>query len=379
MKEDLIGAINSQKIRSIRPNFFCQNDIPWITKLVNEVTPFGGRPFRDLKARFKEPFLFEAPKFKLKIAVQVIVSRLKFKEVRDIDPKIFRHELFTTFERNGNIQEILEKYQINPAEARDLMFADFKENSIILNCQIDIEPLKIVQLANDLVIRSEIFKAHYLQIEVLGDVRRLVRQAKLDGLICEVRKIRDTHGIVLRISGPLALFRQSKLYGSCFCKILAFLPWTEFFKLKAFFRLNNENFMVQLQSGDPIKPHCGETSFDSKLEENFVKTFSKFKDHWDLVREPEPIELANGQLMYPDFKIISRFDPARFWFVEIVGFWTEDYLAKKFESLNEVNNNNWLIFLKDNKSEITVKFKELKNVLIFKRKINQADIEKFLS
>lgn len=49
------------------------------------------------------------------------------------------------------------------------------------------------------------------------------------------------------------------------------------------------------------------------------------------IREPEPSD-AGRHLFLPDFALHPRFDPGRRWFMEIVGFWTPEYLASKLRA-----------------------------------------------
>ena len=39
--------------------------------------------------------------------------------------------------------------------------------------------------------------------------------------------------------------------------------------------------------------------------------------------------MAGGTLIFPDFALQHRTDPARRWLLEIAGFWTPDYVARK--------------------------------------------------
>ncbi len=51
------------------------------------------------------------------------------------------------------------------------------------------------------------------------------------------------------------------------------------------------------------------------------------------MREPEPVPLGGGRLIFPDFALVNRHRPERRWWLEIVGFWTESYLRDKLEQL----------------------------------------------
>jgi predicted nuclease of restriction endonuclease-like RecB superfamily len=64
------------------------------------------------------------------------------------------------------------------------------------------------------------------------------------------------------------------------------------------------------------------------LEERFAREFRRLAPAWDVIREPEPI-VAGGALIFPDFALQHRADPARRWLLEIAGFWTPDYVARK--------------------------------------------------
>lgn len=55
---------------------------------------------------------------------------------------------------------------------------------------------------------------------------------------------------------------------------------------------------------------------------------TKQTPHWRVLREPSPIE-AGGHLAFPDFLLEHREKPDQRWWVEIIGFWTSDYLQHK--------------------------------------------------
>jgi len=54
------------------------------------------------------------------------------------------------------------------------------------------------------------------------------------------------------------------------------------------------------------------------VEERFAREFRRLAPVWDVTREPEPIA-AGGTLIFPDFALRHRSDPAREWLLEIVG------------------------------------------------------------
>ena len=70
---------------------------------------------------------------------------------------------------------------------------------------------------------------------------------------------------------------------------------------------------------------------DSEIESAFVTRFKRATTDWDLVREPEPVA-AGATLVFPDFALVHR-RTARRVLVEIVGFWTPEYLVEKLAAL----------------------------------------------
>ncbi len=87
---------------------------------------------------------------------------------------------------------------------------------------------------------------------------------------------------------------------------------------------------------------------NSRIEERFARDFARLARDWAIVREPEPID-AGGHLFFPDFAVHPRLDPSRRWFVEIVGFWTAEYLAAKLERLRRARVSNLVLCIDEDR------------------------------
>ena len=86
--------------------------------------------------------------------------------------------------------------------------------------------------------------------------------------------------------------------------------------------------------------------YDSKLEEGFARAFRRIAPDWDVVREPEPVD-AGTSLVFPDFALQHRLDRKRRWLLEIVGFWTPDYLARKLALYRTAGLSNLILCIDD--------------------------------
>ena len=106
---------------------------------------------------------------------------------------------------------------------------------------------------------------------------------------------------------------------------------------------------LQLRTGDPVFPGSAPRQYDSRIEERFAREFRKLAPEWDVVREPEPIN-ADGTLIFPDFALQCRANPARRWLLEIVGFWTPEYVARKLARYRSARLSNLILCIDEERN-----------------------------
>jgi hypothetical protein len=80
--------------------------------------------------------------------------------------------------------------------------------------------------------------------------------------------------------------------------------------------------------------------FDSTLEESFAKKFGSERNGWQLIRESEILH-DRQKTFVPDFTF--RHHDGTQVFLEIVGFWTPEYLAHRRETLRRFRHHRILI------------------------------------
>jgi predicted nuclease of restriction endonuclease-like RecB superfamily len=88
---------------------------------------------------------------------------------------------------------------------------------------------------------------------------------------------------------------------------------------------------LDLSSADGLHSHLPPPEeFDSRVEEAFARRWGENREGWTLQREGEI--LHRGQkVFFPDF--VLRHRDGRTVLLEIVGFWTPEYLQAKFHTL----------------------------------------------
>ena len=94
---------------------------------------------------------------------------------------------------------------------------------------------------------------------------------------------------------------------------------------------------LRIPSADPEYAQDAPGYYDSSLEQKFADVLSEHLGRgdplgWHVTREPEPL-IAGGRAMLPDF-VLERF--GRRVYLEIVGFWTPDYIKRKAAKLREL-------------------------------------------
>ena len=113
---------------------------------------------------------------------------------------------------------------------------------------------------------------------------------------------------------------------------------------------NNQFLNNKLYFDDIDKP-----SYDSNIERIFAQKFELFDTGWAIEREPEPLLTKFKTAFILDF-ILSKYGAKVL--VEIVGFWTVEYLERKLEKIKHVienyNNEDFYMILIINNENLAI-------------------------
>jgi hypothetical protein len=91
------------------------------------------------------------------------------------------------------------------------------------------------------------------------------------------------------------------------------------------------------------------------------------------VREPEPINAA-GTLIFPDFALQRRADPGRRWLLEIVGYWTADYVARKLARYQSAQLSNLILCIDEQRNCANADLPALARIVRFRRRVDPAAV-----
>lgn len=358
----------------VLPGFLDARDLPWLRVLAEEIDRFQGRPLRELLERLRQPLPCAAPHHKRRAAVAALLRLWKSEPEAPVPPAQAREALFraraTEPTRDLALAAAARALGVEAPAIERSLFADLRGERLVRGPDVVPSPQDIALRTNQLIARGLLARACRVRIKAEGAVRPLVRQAKLRGLLCAVTQASPP---ILDLSGPFALFRHTLLYGRALGELVAFLPHCGRFALRANCVLRGEEAVLDLQSGDPIFPAESPKPYDSKLEERFARDFRKAAPDWDLVREPEPVAAA-GALIFPDFLVRERLRPDRACFVEIVGFWSPQYLARKLGLLRQARIENLILCIDEARACGDGEWPAHARVVRFRRRVDPAAV-----
>ncbi|MCY3019129.1 MAG: DUF790 family protein [Planctomycetota bacterium] len=190
-------------------------------------------------------------------------------------------------------------------------------------------------------VQVALYRATVMTVWARQDFKRILRYAKLARLLLDIRRIAPDE-YRLDLAGPASILRETRRYG---VNMARFLPWLlscHGWHMRAVLMTPwKREAVLEMSASDGL---CGSlpdpSDYDSGVEETFARKFGVERDGWRLIREGGI--LWEGQTLFvPDF--LFRHRDGKEVFLEIVGFWTPEYLAKKREILRLFRDRRLLL------------------------------------
>lgn len=342
-----LAALDDRVIaRAIVPDYVTSSDMPWLSALLVEREKLVGRTRGAWNERIAEGLPFKAPRRKLELALRVLDGLARDQVSSIVPARRIRAVLFTvaaaTPDRAAALAVAGEELELSEAAMRQGLFADLPAERVLAPLKEPLAPEELALRCNAELIASLLARALRVRIEAHGNVRAVVRHAKLLGLLCQI-EAGEKEGIHLELSGPFALFRHTRVYGRALASLVPRLAWCNTYRLAAECVLSPEGEIARLVvgAGDPVLHAKRLPAFDSKLEERFARAFARLTSHWEVLREPTAFSIGSA-LIFPDFELRHRTTGAS-WLLEIVGFWTAEYIARKLAALREAKIENLIL------------------------------------
>jgi len=284
----------------------------------------------------------------------ILDRRCQLRTESAVNPLDARRGVFVEAARHGVPTSCEERSAILSAVSEELktdndgleasLYADLEEEMLLVNLD-PIGSRDLLKQYNLSLVQTLLFNATELSFTAADHWQHIFRRIKALGLIYTVS--RNGRDYSVKVDGPLSLFRLEKRYGVSLAKLLPSITASSSWKLNAkvveargatrllSFEMNS------IQHGRYLKEKAvseGEV-FDSKVEEDFATRFSALASGWELTREPGPLP-TGAQVMLPDFVFTKN---GMSIYLEIVGFWTPEYLNDKIRKLEAVRDVDMIV------------------------------------
>lgn len=201
--------------------------------------------------------------------------------------------------------------------------------------------------------QAVLYDATQMRIQIWDHFSTVFSYVKLFGLMHRIYPI-DTDGNRVTgtdaaagyeaiLDGPASLFSQTRKYGIRLANFLPALPLCDRWEMQADIHdetaTGTHTFTIDHTAG--LSSHyTAQDEFDSDLEQTLAHKWERATTDWELVREDDVLDLG-AEVMIPDFAL--EHPDGRRAILEIIGFWTPEYLEEKLEKIRTADLDHLLV------------------------------------
>ncbi len=293
-----------------------------------------------------------------------------------VDPRTARRVVFenasppplTEDDRLRVLSQAASQLGVSLQQLEEALWAD-RDPELILESFTRPDPTALIVEYNSELARTIVAKASRITVFSSPSWKKVFLLAKRCGLMYHASRMEGAIGIVVE-GGHYS--QNSNAYAdrleAFFQGLLNIRDWS----LKAEVPSRNAGFryLFEMDAAEATRLGFGYMgdqatvpSFDSEVERRFYYGFRALNTGWTITRESEPL-MAGDDVFIPDFTL-SRGDAKVY--VEIVGFWTKDYLERKVRKLSSLKGVD-LIVVAD-ASHSSTKVSTLPGVVFFEKDV----------
>lgn len=326
------------------PRWLLPRDEPWLRELVHEASAAGGRPASEVDERIVEIVAPVARRHgagrRLVEAVWTVERRRwSLRTAAPVPPRTIRRivfELAAERSREEALATAAAELGLDIAQIEALLFAD-RPRAKLLVAPVDLANTSGLADAYNLAVAEALLgRATEVACVVRANLRRVVGYAKLLGLMMTFDEA-DDGAATMTLSGPMALFHDTVKYGNALARWFPALVATPGWSLRANVVLSGETLRFDLGAESPLpRTHTLPRAHDSRLESKLEVDLRRMASPWRIEREVAVVRVAprhdgRPKLLFPDFALSSERGRV---LVEVVGYWTKDYLEDKRAMMN---------------------------------------------
>lgn len=218
------------------------------------------------------------------------------------------------------------------SEIENELFADVMEFHRLESFEDYPQPRALLSRYNVAQVQVALYSALTMTVTATTGFKRILRAARLAKLMHTVNQTGP--GVYsLRFDGPASVLRETRRYGIQMAKFLPALIGCEGWKMHAVIETRSRHRLsLDLSEADRLQSHLPpDSEFDSSVEADFAAKWGpEPRDGWTLEREGEFLYVGQKTFV-PDF--VCRHRDGRTVLMEIIGFWTPEYLQSRLETV----------------------------------------------
>jgi predicted nuclease of restriction endonuclease-like RecB superfamily len=246
-----------------------------------------------------------------------------------------------------------------------------EENLIIKEFQT-ITPEYLLRKYNLSLTQTLLFKATGMEIQIEDNYQEVFWKVKQLGLMYSIKDNR------IYLDGAVSLFKMTERYGTALAKLLPTIMKCKKWSIKASIMKKTMHgtriYDFTLDDTTPIfsiEPDSNLETFDSAIEKEF--SLLNFND-WTSKREPTVLK-AGQYAFIPDFSLERN---GKKIYIEIIGFWTPEYLKNKIQKINLLKEKEDMILLVNKNLACSGSEFNTENLIFYDKKIPYLEILKIL-
>lgn len=338
------------------PRYLTPRDEPWLATLLAERARFDGQRAQAFREALRASLPESTPKTKLQLAARAldalsqppVSSGVPAREARAL---VFRAAAGNAQPRDEILSEAARTLGVSLEQLEAALFADLNAERRVGALPEGLTTHSLALEANRSLLSALLRLAARVELRVWGDSRELLKQVRGSGLLCLVASLGDPGALSLEISGPFAVFRHSQIYGRALAALLPRICAQPRFELEASCVLQRgaAPLLVRASSADPLPIQRTLHPNEARSLQRFATAFRRVGPDWELRRDPAPTP-AGASLLFADFELCDRLDAERHFQLEIVGFWTREYLRAKLALLDAHGLRHWLLYVDERRA-----------------------------
>ena len=379
----------------VRPLHISTDDADYLqdaTHLVKLFSEHEGRARRELDRELEE-FIGTGTNYKiLRGLIKLLTDRCTFETASAKDPVEIRRTLFLKARerhpvtlgedaRTEVIRDAAREMLCAPEVLIEGLYADLPENQKLESFK-HLNSAELLNLYN--LSQAQALLYHCVEMSLTVETQNPESYRELFSAIKAYRLIHTIKGspstsYEVRLDGPVSLFQRSQKYGVQMAVFLPALLLCKGWRMRAeiaqsvqgkqesaFFELSSrQKYLSSHYLTDPLA--------ENSILEKFAANWGRVETLWKLELSLEVIDLGESAFI-PDF--VLRNEDGRQFYLEVLGFWTPDYLKERLREFEHAGFKNFVLAawdeLRGSRDPLTT---IPPHAIIFKRNLDPVAVE----